>query len=57
MRKSRFSDEQMLAILRESDRTSVAEAAAVTPWLPNFVNGPTISSPVSGPRSRDETWA
>ena len=27
MRKSRFSDEQIVAILREVDRTSVAEAA------------------------------
>jgi putative transposase len=27
MRKSKFSDEQIVAILREADRTSVAEAA------------------------------
>ena len=27
MRTSRFSDEQMVAILREADRTSVAEAS------------------------------
>ena len=28
MRKSKFSDEQKVAILREADRTSVADAAA-----------------------------
>jgi hypothetical protein len=36
MRKSRFSDEQMVAILREADRTSVAEAANHV-WAYDFV--------------------
>ena len=37
MRKSRFSDEQMVAILREADRTSVAEVY-------KFGNSPTVGS-------------
>jgi hypothetical protein len=42
MRKSRFSDGQMVVILREADRSSVAEAARK-----NKVSEPAVSCPTN----------